>query len=162
MTPFPIGAGASDMGKNRSREGWDAAPSQPFVSVIKATLQEPAWKALPYGARCLYITLKTLFNGKNNGRIYLGVRKAAQELNASRSSTERWFHDLQDAGFIRPTQKAFLGVDGHASATYWRLTEVGFAGEQPTREYRQWQPKKTKSRTENRDRPSRKLGHLSR
>jgi hypothetical protein len=130
---------------NKTNASWDAAPSQPFVSILKPTLQEPAWKALPYGARCLYITLKSFFNGRNNGRIYLGVRKAATELKASRSSTERWFRDLRDHGFIRPTQGAFLGTEGHASATYWRLTELGYMGEQPTREFKQWAPDKNKS-----------------
>ncbi|MFZ5674408.1 MAG: hypothetical protein ACOZAM_15740 [Pseudomonadota bacterium] len=152
--------------KNRTAESWGATPSEPFVSVLKPTLQEPAWKALPYGARCLYITLKSFFNGANNGRIYLGVRKAAKELGAAQSSTERWFRDLQDFGFIRPTQGAFLGMDGRASATYWRLTELGYMGERPTREYKEWQPVKNKTphrksvqtvpkigtpRTENRD-----------
>jgi hypothetical protein len=143
------------MAKRRSKEGWDAAPNQPFVSVLKPTLKEPAWRALSFGARCLYIQLKSLFTGKNNGKIYLSVRKAAEELNASRSSTERWFRELQDHGFIRPTQKAFLGLDGQATATYWRLTEVGCMGEQPTRDYLQWRPAKTKPRTENQDSSSR-------
>jgi hypothetical protein len=128
----------------KAKQSWDAAPNQPFVAVLKPTLQEPAWRALSYGARCLYITLKSFFNGRNNGQIYLGVRKAAQELNASRSSTERWFRELQEHGFIRPTQKAFLGVEGHASATYWRLTELGCMGEQPTREFKEWRPERNK------------------
>lgn len=132
------------MARKKSRESWDAAPSQPFVSVLKPTLQEPAWRALPFGARCLYICLKSFFNGKNNGSIHLGVRKAAVELDASRSSTERWFKDLQEHGFIRPTQKAFLGVEGRGSATFWRLTEVGYMGDQPTREFKDWRPPENK------------------
>ena len=151
---------------NRTRESWEAAPSQPFVAVLKPTLQEPAWKALPYGARCLYITLKSFYNGSNNGQLFLGVRKAASLLSASRSSTERWFRDLHDHGFIRPTRGAFLGADGHATATHWRLTELGCMGERPTRDYQQWAPGKNKTphrksgqavpkigtpRTENRD-----------
>ncbi|HSI42129.1 MAG TPA: hypothetical protein VLA00_16415 [Xanthobacteraceae bacterium] len=126
--------------KRRIREAWDAAPAQPFVSISKSLLQEPAWRALPFGARCLYVGLKSFFNGQNNGSIYLGVRKAAAELDASRSSTERWFKDLQEHGFIRPTQKAFLGSEGKASATYWRLTEIGHMGEQPTRDFKNWTP----------------------
>ncbi len=111
---------------------------QPFVQVLKPTLQEPAWKALSYGARCLYITLKSYYLGDNNGRVYLGVRKAAQDLGASRSSTERWFHDLIQHGFIVPTRGGFLGGDGKGTATSWRLTELGFMGQQPTKDYKQW------------------------
>lgn len=129
---------------NKTRESWEAAPSQPFVAVLKPTLQEPAWKALPYGARCLYITLKSFFNGQNNGKIFLGVRKAADLLGGSKSSAESWFKELEDKGFIRQTQGAFLGTDGRASATYWRLTELGYLGERPTRDYQQWTPAKIK------------------
>ena len=111
---------------------------QPFVQVLKPTLREPAWKALPYGARCLYITLKSYYRGDNNGRIYLSVRKAAQELGASRSSTEKWFHRLIQHGFIVPTRGGFLGSDGKGIATSWRLTELGFMGERPTKDYKDW------------------------
>ncbi|QIG48808.1 hypothetical protein G5V57_14370 [Nordella sp. HKS 07] len=139
--------------KNKTRESWDATPSQPFVAVLKPMLQEPAWLAMSYGARCLYITLKSFYNGSNNGNIFLGVRKAATLLGAVQSSTERWFRELQDHGFIRQTQGAFLGTDGHASATYWRLTEIGYRGERPTRDYQQWEPRKNKT-------PPRKSGQI--
>lgn len=128
------------MARRRNKTSWDATPSQPFVSITKSMLQEPAWRALAFGARCLYVALKSFFNGQNNGSIYFGVRKAATELDASRSSTERWFRDLQEHGFIRPTQKAFLGLEGKASATHWRLTEIGYMGDQPSREFKNWMP----------------------
>ncbi len=112
--------------------------TQPFVQVLKPTLQEPAWKALPYGARCAYITLKSYFTGSNNGRLYLSVRKAAEELGASPTSTERWFQDLIRHGFIVPTAGGFLGTEGKGTATYWRLTELGCNGEQPTRDFKDW------------------------
>lgn len=128
--------------KNKTAESWDAAPNQPFVSVLKPTLEEPAWKGLSYGARCLYIALKSFYNGRNNGKIFLGVRKAAAMLgSSSKSSAEKWFRELQEHGFIRATQGAFLGTDGKANATYWRLTELGYMGQQPTREFKEWQPK---------------------
>ncbi len=93
-------------------KGRSKGATQPFVQVLKPTLQEPAWKALPYGARCLYITLKSFFTGSNNGRLYLSVRKAADELGASSTSTERWFQDLIKHGFIVPTAGGFLGAEG--------------------------------------------------
>ncbi len=125
--------------------------AQPYVQVLKPTLKEPAWKALSYGARCLYITLKSYYFGDNNGRVYLGVRKAARELGASRSSTEIWFRDLTEHGFIVSTSGGFLGSDGKGTATSWRLTELGFMGEQPTKDYKDWP--NIKNRT-----PSRKSG----
>ena len=124
----------------------------PFIAVLKTTCREPAWLALPYGARCLYIALKSLYNGQNNGQFFYGIRTAARDLGADKSSTHRWFHLLMDHGFIRMTKAGALGLDGEGSAPYWRLTEVGYMGQQATREYKKWQPvPKTKARTDNSD-----------
>ena len=148
------------------RTGRTKGAAQPFVQILKPTLKEPAWRALSYGARCLYIALKSYYRGDNNGRLYLSVRKAAHDLGASPSSTERWFHDLIEHGFIVPTRGGFLGGDGKGTATSWRLTELGFMGEQPTKDYKDWPniknripyrkslqtvPKIVADRTENRD-----------
>ncbi len=119
----------------------------PFVAVLKPTLKEPAWLDLNFGARCLYIALKSRFTGHNNGLFFLSVREAAKELRASRSSTERWFKELQDHGFIKMTTPPSLGVNGKGEATCWRLTEIGYMGQRPTREYKEWTPEKNKTLT---------------
>ena len=149
-----------------------SAETQPFVQVLKPTLQEPAWKDLTFGARCLYVTIKSFFNGENNGRIFLGVRKAAAELGASRSSTERWFLELENHGFIVKTKPASLGSYGKGRATCWRLTELGYQFEskqgRPSREYKEWMPKKQNpgikigtNRHQNRDSAPSKSGQVS-
>ena len=116
----------------------------PFVAVLKPTLKDPAWLDLTFGAWCLYIALKSRYTGANNGLFYLGVRKAAAELKASRSSTERWFKELQDHGFIKITTPPSLGLEGKGKATCWRLTEIGYMGQRPTRDFKEWAPEKTK------------------
>jgi len=138
----------------------------PFVQMLKPTLREPAWRDLSYGARCLYVTLKSYFNGSNNGRLYLSVRKAAEELGTSSlSSVERWFRELEGHGFIRKTERGYLGAEGKGVATYWRLTELGCQTDRPTRDYKDWKrenrtpypkqgqsvPKIGTGRTDNRD-----------
>ena len=140
------------------RKGRTKSATQPFVQVLKPTLQEPAWKALPYGARCLYITIKSYFMGNNNGRLYLSVRKAADELGASSTSTERWFQDLIKHGFIVPTAGGFLGAEGKGTATYWRLTELGFNGEQPTRDYKDWPDLRNKTPSQKKGQTVPKIG----
>jgi hypothetical protein len=136
----PKESGMSRKGR-KTHESWEAAPSEPFISILRSTTKEPAWKAMTFGARALFVLLRSFYNGHNNGRIYLAVRKAAAELGASKTSVTTWFRELEEHGFIRPVQRGFLGVEGQAQASYWRLTEVGYMGEQPTREYRKWQPK---------------------
>ena len=138
-------------GRGINRTGRAKGAIQPFVQILKHTLKEPAWKDLSYGARSLYIAVKSYYRGDNNGRLFLSVRKASEELGASRSSTERWFQELIEHGFIVPTGGGFLGGDGKGTATSWRLTELGFMGEQPTKDYKDWPNMKNRI-------PSRKSG----
>ena len=127
------------MTRRRGRSKGEAQPA--FVQVLKVTLKEPAWLDLSFGARCLYILLKSYYNGSsNNGRLYLSHRKAATELGCNKDSVPRWFSELETHGFIVKTKGSSLGSDGNAEAAHWRLTEIGCLGEPPTKDYRKWTP----------------------
>lgn len=129
---------------------------QQFVQLINSFRQEPAWLALSFGARCLYIELKALCNGYNNGRIACSVRLAASLVSCADSSAARYLRELQDQGFIVEMQRGYLGSEGRGQASFWRLTELGCYGDRPTKDYRNWSPEKTKPRTENAHRVYRK------
>ena len=122
---------------------------QQFVQLINSFRQEPAWLALSYGTRCLYIEIKGLHTGFNNGRIMCSVRHAVTMLRCSNSSAERFLKELQTKGFIVEMKRGVLGIDGHGAGTLWRLTELGCTGvndNRPTKDYRNWKPAKTKPR----------------
>ena len=110
------------------------APSSPL---LKETISTPAWRAMSHGARSLYVALKLRYssNIKNNGRIYLSTRTAAQELGSNRDAIQRWFRELQFYGFIVMTDGGCLGVDGKGKAPHWRLTEIGYMSDPPTRDF---------------------------
>ena len=132
---------------------------QQFVQLINAFRQAPAWLALSFGARCLYVEMKALCNGYNNGRIACSVRHAASLIGCADSTAAKYFRELQDMGFIVEMQRGYLSAEGHGQASLWRLTELGFVGinnGRPTKNYLQWQPKKTKPRAENAYRVCRK------
>jgi hypothetical protein len=100
----------------------------PFVMVTNQVLDAPAWRAMSHGARSLYIALKRRYwpNKKNNGRIYLSVRDAAEELGSGRTQIIRWFRELRYYGFIVMMNAGCLGLDGKGKAPHWRLTEVSY------------------------------------
>ncbi|MBI1182128.1 MAG: hypothetical protein GC201_16410 [Alphaproteobacteria bacterium] len=125
---------AAKNAKGRSKR----TPDDYFVQFYKTFLQEPAWLSLSMGARVLYLALKAYYNGSNNGEIYLSVRKAATEIGCNPKSADRWFDELVDRGFIRATRSGALGSDGKGEARCWRLTEIGYRGDPPTREYRDY------------------------
>jgi hypothetical protein len=142
-----IAVGADKHEKRRQRiEG-------PFVPMLNSTLDSPAWRAMSHGARSLFMALKRRYNPgyHNNGRIYLSQRKAAEELGSHHNEIARWFRELQHFGFIARMTPGYLGVEGHGRAPRWRLTELGYMRDLPTRDFRQWKDdpfvdKKTKSR----------------
>jgi hypothetical protein len=145
----------------------------PFVPVIRTTLASPAWKQLSFGARALYVVLRSYlrFDNLNNGKVFRSYREAAADLGtSSKRSIHRWFCELEHYGFIIKTTGACLGVDGDGIAAHWRLTECSSydaKGTQiaATRDFERWDGTlfndavKTESRTPNEGTPPSKGGH---
>jgi hypothetical protein len=145
----------------------------PFVPLIRTTLASPAWKQLSYGARSLYVVLRSYLrvDDLNNGKVYRSYRKAADDLGCkSRTSVQRWFRELEHYGFIAMTTGPYLGLDGDGIAAHWRITERPTFDDRgkhiaPTRDFDRWDgtlfedPEKTKSRPYSRDTLSLKEGH---
>jgi hypothetical protein len=112
----------------------------PFVPLLKETLDSPAWKAMSHGAGALYVALKRRYNRDfhNNGKIYLSQRNAAEEIGSHTNQVARWFRELQHYGFAVMMEQGRLGVDGKGQAPRWRLTELGYMKEPPTRDFMRW------------------------
>ena len=55
----------------------------PFVPLIRTTLASPAWKQLSFGARSLYVVLRSYLrvDSLNNGRVFRSYR-AAEPISA--------------------------------------------------------------------------------
>jgi hypothetical protein len=121
------------MSKQRRKKGLP-----PFVPLIRTTLALPTWKQLSFGARSLYVVLRSYLrvDNLNNGKVHRSYREAAADLgtNSMRSiqrwfrnsmrSIQRWFRELEHYGFVVKTAGAHLGVDGDGIAAHWRLTGV--------------------------------------
>jgi len=121
-----------------SRKRFKGRISGPFVPLLKDTLKTPAWKALSYGARSLYIALKWRFNSNLENAVYVSVRMAGAEMGASRESVRFWFKELAHYGFIVMVRLPHHGVNGRGRAPHWRLTEEKYLGKESTREFLRW------------------------
>jgi hypothetical protein len=118
----------------------------PFVPLIRTTLASPAWKQLSYGARSLYVVLRSYLrvDGANNGKVFRSYREAANDLGTkSTRSVQRWFRELAHYGFIVMTTGPCLGVDGEGIAAHWRITECQTFDAKgthiaPTRDFERW------------------------
>jgi hypothetical protein len=124
--------------KSRSRDRL-----QRFVPLFYETLQSPAYRQLPFGARALFTALR-MRCVKNNGHVYLSQRDAAEELgHIRRNDIANWFRALQHYGFIVQTEAASLGVDGKGKAPHWRITDMPTRSgngevEPPTKNFLRW------------------------
>ena len=112
----------------------------PFVPLLIATMDSPSWRAMSHGAQILYVALRRRFNIKNhnNGRIFLSQRRAHEELRSHHNEIARWFRELQHYGFIVMVTPGVLGVEGKGKAPRWRLTELGYMHDYPTRDFMSW------------------------
>lgn len=73
-------------------------------------------------------------------RLMASVRWLVEEAGISKGAVEKALRDLQKHGFIVAVQGGHLGVEGKGQGTLWRLTELGYAGDRPTQDYKQWRP----------------------
>jgi hypothetical protein len=121
-----------------SRKRFKGRIKGPFVALLKDTLKTPAWKALSYGARSLYVVLKWRYNNNTTNAVFVSTRVAAQELGAGRDNVRHWFRELEFYGFIVKVRLAHHGVNGHGKAPHWRLTEESYLQKEPTRDFLRW------------------------
>jgi hypothetical protein len=111
---------------------------KPFAPMYIETITSPAWRSLPHGARSLYLLIKRFYKRKHQGPVYLSVRFAAKELDASRNTVADWLSALAIYGFVVKTERGSLGLDGKGKAALYRLTDEPFKGKPPTRDFLRW------------------------
>jgi hypothetical protein len=112
----------------------------PFVPMLNETWKSAAWRAMSPYARIVYISLKSRygFEARNNGRIYLSARDGTEETGFDMKTVARCLRELEHYGFIVVTKAHCLGVEGRGTATHWRLTELGYMHEPPTKDFMKW------------------------
>ena len=89
----------------------------PFVPLLIASLDSPAWKATSHGAKALYVSLRRRVpNGRNVA--YVSFRDAMAEVKSSKRKIADWFRELQHYGFIVLHQHGCLGTDGKGKARH--------------------------------------------
>ena len=96
-----------------------------FLNLPNRIFQSQAYSSLGVNARCLLNELIALFNGANNGSLYLSCQDAADRLGLSDIKAIRTaFEELQGRGLIAMTKDAHFSVKTSETgrARCWRLT----------------------------------------
>ena len=97
------------------------------VELINGFRQEAGWKSLNASARVVYLEMKSLYNGFNNGRIMASERHLAKLTGFTKNTVSRSLETLKDAGFVVEMKRGVMGSDGKGTGSLWRLTELDYA-----------------------------------
>jgi len=111
--------------------GRNSSSSSRFARLDHRILTSNAYRGLSPNARSLLVELIMLYNGENNGSLYLGVRDAAHRMGISDLTAATCaLNDLQDLGFIEMTQESYFEVkaSNKSRARCWRLTWLSGPG----------------------------------
>ena len=100
-------------------------------------LKTAAYRSLSPAARSLLVELYALYDGENNGSLFLSVREAAERTNTGKNVAQRAFADLQDRGFIRMNRPGSFALKAR-HATSWAITEFAHAGRLATKDFIHW------------------------
>jgi len=115
-----------------------------FARLDHSILNSNAYRALSPNDRSLLVELVMLYNGENNGSLYLSVRDAAHRMGvADCSAASRSFDNLQALGFIELAQDAHFSVKAaeKSRARCWRLTwQAGPNRKAPSSEFLNREP----------------------
>lgn len=116
------------MGKDKDHEQRRSGKeTEPFVLMRRSLLHSPQFAALSTPARALVLELHAMYNGTNNGTVFLSVRDAAARLGFSDlKAASRAFHELIDLGWITETIGASFEVkaDSISRARAWQLNWI--------------------------------------
>lgn len=109
--------------------------TQPFVMLDHRLIDSPAWMNLGGTAAKLLLILARLYNGSNNGDLFLSERAAAEAIGVGKRAAALAFDELEAAGFIRPISRGSFTVKVRV-ATSWRLTFHASKSGAATHDYR--------------------------
>jgi len=118
--------------------------SRRFVQIDASVYQSAAWRALPDAALRLWVDLRALHNGHNNGRLAPTFATLRPLGWTSKDKLARALAALVEYGFLRYTRKT--GPNAYHRAALVRFTDLACPGDEregidgcgPTCEFAQW------------------------
>jgi MarR family len=123
----------------RKRSRRNKRVDAPHVRLYRWMLDTPAYLSLSCQERAVLVEIARAYDGNNNGRIGLSVRRAAERCNIAKDTASRAFKNLVERGFVDcVTRGAFSRKSMHA--TEWRLTwwPCDVTGELPSKRFMNW------------------------
>jgi hypothetical protein len=110
------------------------------VALHHEMLHSAAYRGLSVNARSLLVEVASLYNGGNNGELFVSVRDAAKVIGLrDTGAANAALKELVNHGFLRVTSPGSFTVKLR-HATQYRLTWVSCDDRTPTNNWRDWRP----------------------
>jgi len=110
----------------------------PHVRLDHSVFYSSSYRALAPVSKAMLWELVGLFNGSNNGDLWLGVRDAAALIGVTdKEAASNALKALMEHGLIAITSGGYFHIK-ERHATCYRLTWMGAGGRAPTNEWRDW------------------------
>lgn len=111
-----------------NQTGRNSGSTDRIIIIRRSLLHSPVFSALAPVSRCLLLELQAMFNGTNNGALFLSCKDAAARLGLSDlKAMTAAFNELQQLGFITQTIAASFVIKdggGKSKARGWNLNWV--------------------------------------
>lgn len=119
------------------------AKVSPHIRFYWWELESVAFRSLSPVTRCVLLELKALYNGLNNGSLFLSAREAGRRVGVGKTKAWEALRELQDKGFIRAVERGAFSWKAAArrgDATCWLLTEFPPGAEKGvgSRDFMRW------------------------
>ena len=133
-------------GRRHKRNGRSKGQGQ-FVPLAYSMLRHDSWRTLSGRAIKVWLEIRSRYTvrgdgSNNNGTLTLSLDEAARILKMGKATVLRAFEELEAAGFL---VKVKPGQWYGRKATEWRVTDMPFGGEPPSRDWQFKNDEKQKS-----------------
>lgn len=101
-------------------------------------MKSEAFKQLKASEVRVLLELYSLYNGRNNGYLFLSCREAARRCRISKDTASKSFQKLTSLGFI--SRRAHYPENYYLrEANHWVLSEFEFNGRPATKDFMRWE-----------------------
>jgi predicted DNA-binding transcriptional regulator AlpA len=135
----------ADLAAQRETVAEPGDPNGRHVRVYVTLLNSPAWVALGLSSRALFVDLRSMLTGSNNGNLAAPLSVLKHRGWASSATLTSALYELRSLGFLAVTRQGGLRL-GTRVASLYRFTDievfdqpkVGVLACNPTHDYRQF------------------------
>lgn len=95
-----------------------------FLNIPQKLIESHAYRALDWTSRCLFIDLRTKYNGYNNGNINASLASLRAQGWVSSATLSKCLRQLESVGLIQKTRKTVGVENGSKMCNLYRFTDL--------------------------------------